>query len=112
MSVRISQAASAQSDQSAGLILRHQQHEVFLRDVFPFDRKTLCEFPDVVRICVLRAAWKLSAWRMTSCHLQGKGHQIPVAFREIQYVSRLEVAMIYATSLQAWFEGFPQLATI
>ena len=46
---------------------------------------------------------------MTSYHLQGKGHQM--VFSEIQRVSRLEVAMMYASFLQAWLQGFQLVAT-
>ena len=109
MSVPISQPAGAQSDQSISLILRPQQLEIVLRDVFPFNRETLRLPPDIARICVSRAEWKLLAWRMTSYQLQSKGHQM--VFSEIQRVSRLEVAMIYATLMQALFQGFPQVAT-
>ena len=110
MSVGMPQAADAPNDHSVSLILGPQQLGVVLRDSIAFDRETVRQSPDVVRICVSRAKRKLSAWRMTYYHLQGEGHQR--AFSEIQRVRCLGVAMMYASSLQAWFQGFQQVATI
>ena len=82
----------------------------FLACIFPFDRGTIWHSPEVVPLTGRMGACGLEDDVVLKNHLRSKGRQM--AFGEIVCVSRLEIAMIYTTYMQAWLRGFSPVATI
>lgn len=95
------QALCAQNDRPTSLLLVPQQLQLFVPNIFPFGRGTIRQ-SSAVRILPLTGrveVCRLEDDVLLRYHLGSKSRQM--ALSQLPCVSRLQVAIIYATSLQA-----------